>query len=157
MKRRLTNAGSTAPARKWKVIPTVEVIGNPECPLIHRWTIIDVGFAKLLLHHFLPNAEDVDFHDHPRPFVTFVVKGDYTDESWRVGEVATEHEHMDAPMFRYRPANYCHRTFGGEQGAWTVVIMGPIVRKWGFVRNGRWMPWKRYIEWFGNDAKNRCP
>lgn len=58
-----------------------EVIGPDECPIMHRWTLLDLGqrIGKLLVHHFLPNADDRAVHDHPRPFVTLVLRGGYED------------------------------------------------------------------------------
>jgi hypothetical protein len=58
-----------------------EVIGPPECPLLHRWTLLNLGprVGKLMVHRFLPNADDRAVHDHPRPFLTFVLRGAYDD------------------------------------------------------------------------------
>jgi hypothetical protein len=74
-----------------------DVIGPPECPIMHRWTIFPPGFGskstsnkkkkvptpgwlpKLLLHHFMPRADERHFHDHPRGFWTLVIWGGYDD------------------------------------------------------------------------------
>lgn len=155
-----------------------EVIGAPECPLIHRWTLLELGprvmegsgpsrVYKLLLHHFLPTSRERDPHDHPRPFWTFVLWGEYTDESLRPaaligdnGRVLSEHcgnllhrETMRAGMVRYRRARHMHRTWAGERGAWTLVLMGPKRREWGFLRGGGWLPWRQYEENFGHGMR----
>lgn len=150
--------------------PPVEVIGQPECPILHRWTIINAGSWKLLLHHFLPTSRDRDPHDHPRAFVTVVVRGDYVDVQPRackrghvghyddatfcqtcgapiLDEVA---DHVRAPAIRYRPATHTHKTYAGERGAWTIVVMGPLVRAWGFLRDGRFWPWREYEDRYGH-------
>lgn len=56
-----------------------EVIGNPDCPIMYRRTLLDVGPFKLLHHEFVPGSDDKDPHDHPRSFVTFVYRGGYID------------------------------------------------------------------------------
>lgn len=56
-----------------------EVIGPVECPILIRWTILNTRFGKLLVHRFMPNADDRAVHDHPAPFWTLVLKGGYDD------------------------------------------------------------------------------
>jgi hypothetical protein len=68
------------PARRLRRGPVApEVIGPPACPIMHRWTLLNVRGGKLMLHHFLPNADDRAEHDHPAPFWTFVLWGGYDD------------------------------------------------------------------------------
>lgn len=181
--------------RRW--LPNTEVIGPPECPILHRWTLVPWGEYtdglgrvgsgrpkknwKLLLHHFLPNADDRDVHDHPRPFVTLVLRGYYDDmracdACGGTGERLVRHvidypttmsfttvaacaackasgvvlrERMKAGMLRYRPAIHAHRTKVGPRGCWTIVIMGPLQRRWGFWRGAEWFYWKDYEHKFG--------
>lgn len=54
-----------------------------------------------------------------------------------------------APTIRYRRAEHAHITKVGPAGAFTICIMGPKRRSWGFFRDGRWWPWRRYEEEFG--------
>lgn len=152
-----------------------EIIGPPACPIMHRWTLFvwehreraNRGF-KLLLHHFLPNADDRDTHDHPRSFVTIVLRGSYEDlvpcrppsdggcggtGTWECpfcdGDGLEVGERMRSGMIRFRSATHTHRTRVGPEGCWTLVIMGPLRRPWGFWRLGRWWPWREYEERFG--------
>lgn len=141
-----------------------EVIGQPECPLLHRWTLFDVGRRrpdpskperivrsglKGMVHHFLPESRDRDPHDHPRPFVTVVLRGWYDDVS-RQDDSTNITRRMRAGMVRYRSPMHTHTTYAGPCGAWTFVVMGPLRRPWGFWREGRWWPWRRYEELFGH-------
>jgi hypothetical protein len=145
-----------------------EVIGPPDCPILHRWTLLDLGprVGKLMVHHFLPNADDRDVHDHPRPFWTYIVRGGYDDlvpcecagTAWegcagcvgrgglpglRIGD------RMRGGMLRRRPAEHAHRTRVGPRGCWTIVVMGPLQRRWGFWRRGKWWFWRDYEAEFG--------
>lgn len=163
-----------------------EVIGPPDCPIMVRRTLLGPRSRpgqparpwslKLLLHHFLPNADDRDVHDHPRPFVTLVLWGHYDDLrpcpdcrdscGWvftgtggfgngyqpcptcrRSGLVLGER--MRPGMVRRRRAGHRHRTHVGPRGCWTLVLMGPLRREWGFWKDGKWWPWKLYEEHFG--------
>ena len=151
------------------VIPEREVIGPPDCPLMHRWEVQAGGAkgVKLMVHHFLPNADDRDVHDHPRPFWTFVLRGFYDDlkvcpicegtgieaEPWICktcgGDGVILNERMRPGMLRRRAARHAHRTKVGPNGCWTVVLMGPIQRRWGFWRGGQWWFWRDYEAEFG--------
>lgn len=131
-----------------------EVIGVPECPLMHRWTLLGEPTwpgkwpLKVMVHHFLPTQRDRDPHDHPRSFVTLVLLGGY-DDIQPTGTV----DRVRAPAVRFRPAEHAHITVAGKRGAWTLVVMGPKRRAWGFFRNGRWWPCKRYEDEFGLDFR----
>lgn len=51
--------------------------------------------------------------------------------------------------FRYRPAEHTHRTKAGRFGAWTIVLMLPKSRRWGFYRAGRWWTAAEYEAEYG--------
>jgi hypothetical protein len=145
-----------------------EIIGPPDCPILTRWTLIKFASKgkKLLLHHFHPNADDRDLHDHPWPFVTIVLWGSYNDMkhcvciAGRSGRAWSDcdlcdgtgfvvREHMRVGKVRYRSASHRHRTMVGPRGCWTLVITGPMQRDWGFWRDGRFWPWRSYEDEFG--------
>lgn len=175
-----------------------ELIGAPDCPILKRWTIIAAESdeallslpkwatrdRKLMVHHFMPNTEDRDPHDHPRGFWTFVFRGGYVDlvpcrrcdgtgvRLTDMGEVLpmiggqmlvpcdcdeglVVCDRMETGTWRYRPATHTHITLTDPRGAWTVVVMGPFARPWGFLREGRWWPFRKYEEEFG--FAMRCP
>lgn len=158
--------------RRW----APELIGNPECPLMHRWTLLSGRWGKLLIHRFMPDVEDPDVHDHPRSLLIFVLRGSYDDmvlcpscgdqsgrtiwdetckcvREGRAGLVLGQH--MRVGMVVYRPAEHAHATHAGPKGAWTICLMGPVRRPWGFWRDGRWWPFRAYEQRFG--FTRRCP
>lgn len=51
--------------------------------------------------------------------------------------------------FRYRPAEHTHRTRSGRFGAWTLVLMLPKSRSWGFWRDGKWWGAAEYEDEYG--------
>lgn len=138
-------AGESAPVvHRHRWLPAREEIGAPECPLLHRWTIFKRLGVKMQVHHFLPNSTDTDCHDHPRSFVTFILRGRYLDE-----RPDGTSELMRPGMVRLRRAEHAHRTTAGPRGCWTFVVTGPLRREWGFWRDGRWFEWRAYERRFG--------
>lgn len=145
-----------------------EVIGAPDCPILHRWVLGSNEFwrrypVKPMIHHFLPNADDRDVHDHPRPFITVVLRGGYDDmapcptckgggtycSGACVGTGVVLRERMRPGMIRRRRAGHAHRTRVNADGCWTFVLMGPLRRPWGFIRAGRWWSVRDYEAEFG--------
>lgn len=146
------------------VLGPPEVIGNPECPILYRWTLLHLGGmkdesgwhnckAKLMLHRFMPNTTDREYHDHPWAFVTVVLQGGYDDYSLGVYEHLvtrrTKPDRLRRGSLRYRPAKHSHITRSGSGGAWTLVFTGPFTRSWGFWVNKQWWPHRKYGEVFG--------
>lgn len=127
-----------------------EVIGPSECPILYRRTILSGRCLKVLWHRFVPGASDEAHHDHPRSFVTIVLRGGYDD----VQPDGTT-DRVYAPAIRFRPAEHAHITKVGPDGATTLVIMGRLRRDWGFWRNGTWFEWRRFERLFGLNW--RCP
>lgn len=143
-----------------------ETIGQKECPLMMRWSLWLPGpkkspWFKVLLHYFPPNVTDRDPHDHPRSFVTLILKGSYFNTEWEKscqGSVLLPvGEWMRRGRFCFRPADHLHITETADAGAWTLVIMGPEKRDWGFVRDGVWFPWMKYVERYGGVVRCDAP
>lgn len=138
-----------------------ETIGNPECPILFRWTLVRVGTKKVMLHRFLPNSRDRDPHDHPWSFVTVVLAGSYLDVNYRdcprgIGqcESCRNEERMTRGKVRFRPALHTHQTVAGPRGCWTLVLtFGGAGRPWGFWRDNSWWTWKEYDAKFGHGMK----
>ena len=114
-------------------------------PFLRRWTLIPSFITRLFgkdcgvfLHCIFES--DKDLHDHPARFISFGIKGRYID-------VNPNGERLfKAPWIRTFQANYIHRIqlFPNEK-AWTIVIIFPHEREFGFWIDGVWMNWKEYI------------
>jgi hypothetical protein len=120
-----------------------EPLGLPECPYVVRWRI-EFPFGSIRVHHWLSHDDHRAFHDHPWWFLTFVVKGGYDDFSPANPEV------LKAPAIRYRPALHRHTVFPHPGGAWTVLITGRPLRKWGFWHNGKLIKANKWFLTFGH-------
>jgi hypothetical protein len=141
-----------------------EVIGQEECPMMVRWSLWlpgprDAPWIKVLIHYFPPNVSDRDPHDHPRSFLTFILRGRYFNTEWVEVNLPdqkymAEMELVEAGRVIYRRADHTHIVETDDYGCWTLVVMGPEHRKWGFLRGDRWIPFRRYIDLYG--GVTRC-
>jgi len=122
---------------RWK-----EKLGRPECPYLYRWTFIFFGFS-IRIHHWIRSDDRRFFHDHACNFVSFILKGNYTNVTpdgrfpVKVGSIwfakAEKRHYLDIP----------------KGGAWTVLLCGRQYHKWGFFVNGhKWRP-LRYFHKYG--------
>lgn len=131
--------------------------GNGACPVyLRRWTLA-LGFGcGIYLHHFLGDDWALDPHDHPRRFISIGLRGWYWEDVFNGGGVLESSTKYTAPWFRSFPAKHLHRIRAEESAnAWTLVIVLPKSRPWGFVRDGVWMPFRDYV--FGGKYRKSCP
>lgn len=129
-----------------------EQLGLPECPYVIRWRVEARGLGSVRLHHWLGPDDDRAFHDHPWWFVTFVIKGGYTDRN-QAGDGHTRNDRVQAPAVRYRPALHRHTVIPDRGGAWTVLVTGPRSRTWGFWKDGKFRKARR---WFESQGHHPC-
>lgn len=136
--------GSNPSPRTRKIIVKLnERLGLETCPYVVRWRIETPWFSVRLHHWFAPD-DDRAKHDHPWSFVTFVLKGGYTDSS------PSGDEYLKAPAVRFRSAEHQHTVFPDEGGAWTVIVTGPKVRQWGFWVRGKFKKANKYFLTYGH-------
>jgi len=95
---------------------------------------------NMFLHNLRRSDED-DLHDHPWGYITFILAGGY----W---ETTPEGKYWRGPgHIRIRRAESLHKLeIDATKGeVWTLFIPFKRHREWGFVRNNKWIPWRRYI------------
>jgi hypothetical protein len=118
------------------------VIGPPTDPYLERWYIIRLRWLfSVYLHHIRHDDEDRALHDHPWWNISIIIRGGYT-----------EHR-PNMPPVRRRPgsitirrASAAHRLTVENGPAWTLFLMGPVVREWGFHCPKGWVPWKVFTK-----------
>lgn len=132
-------------------------IGLPDdeggLPLLIRWKILAIGFAGIYLHKFLRSDYERALHDHPWGFLSLILAGGYQEEHDNNPERTKETISHGPGSLLYRPPKWRHRVIlFPKTPAWTIVIVGPRVRAWGFwVSVTEWCPWKRH-----NPLTNIC-
>lgn len=145
--------------------------GAGRCPVyLERWVLFDRWKHGVYLHHFIGDDWAIDPHDHPRRFISIGLWGWYWEDVYLHPEndpatallaklaghsLLAETLKFRAPWFRSFPAHHLHRVRASECGnCWTLVIVLPKSRGWGFVRDGVWIPFKTYV--FGGKARVSC-
>lgn len=144
--------------------------GFQVCPtyLIRRRLLRIGPWIAVYIHHFIDDDWSKDFHDHPKRFISIGLKGGYVEEipfhfvtEYEEGDIVSRKAYI-APWIRSFPATHRHRIVLGSNGyttwrqdegvaraekqdCWTLVIVGPKTREWGFWLNGKWMDWKEYV------------
>lgn len=100
----------------------------------------------IYLHRFYRGDDDPALHDHPWPFGGIVLSGGYIEQKefyqrWRrpgslmfVGIRSFHRVRLDRNRSKGKPV-------------WTLVIVGPKLKRWGFIPHGlrKWMAWCRYL------------
>lgn len=121
-----------------------------------RWAWL----PSMRVHHIMRPDQDRDLHDHPWNARTIVLRGWYSEErpvdeffynpGW-TGQVERDGEMRDVFM---RRAGYTGRLLFGqyhrisavsEGGVWTLFITWRYRGTWGFLVDGKKVPWRTYL------------
>jgi hypothetical protein len=118
-------------------------LGDPSCPYLIRW-VFDFYLFSIRIHHWLASDDQRNMHDHPWGYVTFVIRGGYTD--------VNPNGRIPLPRWSLRkfPATHQHTTLVNPGGAWTILLTGRDKREWGFWVNGRFRKRNKYFYMFGH-------
>src|SRR5690242_1904949 len=133
-----------------------EINGHHRCPTyLYRWHLLRVGPVKVYLHRFVGEDWSLDLHDHPKRFISIGLAGYYYEQT------ALEPVRLrlyQAPWLRSFRPSHAHRIFvtpGRE--CWTLVLVGPTQREWGFWHLDRkFIPWREYVLGHLGDARKAC-
>lgn len=122
-------------------------IGGTDNPYLRRWFVTPRGDdGAVYLHQFLRSDEDRALHDHPWPSLGIILDGQYLEH------VAGAEPELRTPgmMIRREPET-AHRVellpdhrLTGEAPVWTLFLVGPRVRDWGFHCPQGWVPWQAF-------------
>ena len=131
-----------------KTIYGCEARGDAESAYLTRYCLIAGRFGQVAVHVFHRSDAD-DLHDHPWPFLSFILWRGYvevTDEI-RDRHIARIGRRKIPGMMLFRRPEHQHRVelIDGKKAV-TLVVMGPIVREWGFLTSEGWKQWRRYFQ-----------
>lgn len=148
--------------RRWRdrVFAREEMDGDGRCATyLVRWTLMMLpGRRGVYLHHFVGDDWSLDFHDHPKRFISVGLWGRYIEvtpgaPAGSVYPKANIEREYRAPWVRTFPATHVHRIrLVDGRPAWTLVIVLKTVRPWGFWHEHRWVPWRTYV---GSEAATK--
>lgn len=118
---------------------------DPNELYLRRWYIFRCPWFGVMLHKILREDVDRDMHDHPWAFVSFVLRGGYSQE--RADDYFGEDKYNEkVEWFNRIPHNSFHRiSWLYRVPTWTLVFTGPKRSSWGFLVDGEWVPYRDYI------------
>ena len=108
-----------------------------EAHYLNRW-VFECRWFSIRLHHWIGDDDQRNPHDHPWWFLSIVLWGELYDNGQR----------RRAPAAHVYPD--CHTHTVKSKNAWTLLLTGPPVRKWGFYVNGEFIPKREYFRKFGH-------
>ncbi len=113
------------------------IIGGVNNPLLIRYILVRIPCFGIYIHHLMRSDYDRALHDHPWPFMSFILAGEYI-----------EHTPQEAKKYKrfsilFRPAMWLHR-LQMDKPCWTLVIVGKRQRKWGFMLPNGWCWWRKH-------------
>lgn len=138
--------GTDPPVRHWlarwldRTFPWMDIKGTDGTVYLRRYFLTPKNWPfRLYLHEFFRGDNDRCLHDHPAPFVTWVLNGGYREV------LSDKGDYRDWPpgTMLYRKAAFAHRIeVPRGRKAWSLVLFGPRERDWGFhTRKG----WRKFI------------
>jgi hypothetical protein len=140
--------------RWWVFNPYGNDIETPDAP---RHDAKYPWLPSIRIHHILRADEARDPHDHPWDARTIILKGWYDEERivQELHDVEIDHfpEYFfvhDAWRYKGNTAPLKYREFHNitrvsDGGVWTLFITWKYQGVWGFLVNGRKVPWREYV------------
>lgn len=113
-----------------------EALGKPECPYAYRYVLIFFGFS-IRVHVWHRSDDKRYLHNHSWWFITFVLKGNYTDVS--VQDNKRVYDYLERFSLRYRPSNHTHYVDVPKGGCTTILFTGRPLKKWGFFHGTKFL------------------
>jgi hypothetical protein len=126
--------------------------GCHQKPLFTREILFEIVWAwwkpeprsllKLMRHTWHRSDEDRDLHTHPWPFIAFIAKGGYFEETPK----NMKWKKQGSILFRWPAFSHAVRFLDEYKDGTCVsyVLTGPRLCNWGFWRGDTWIDWKTY-------------
>jgi hypothetical protein len=119
-----------------------------------RWNRVKAAVARILpniyLHQFLRDDDDRALHDHPWPWCSILLRGEYIEHTIAAGGIHYRRLRK-AGSVKFSLPSRAHRIelLRDQFGAlycWTLFGTGPRVREWGFHCPERgWVHWRDFV------------
>lgn len=136
------------PSAKWAFWRWYDIVLDDELYL-SRLNLIKTPWFSVKLHWIHRPDPDRDLHDHPWPFVSFVLRGWYWEYESK-DPLHKEGKLRWIQWFNYKNTRTAHRIAITSSDVLTLIITGPKNRKkeWGFfdVDTLEYTHWREYEE-----------
>lgn len=138
----------------------MDILGGPEKSLyLRRLYVLRTPLGGLMIHWIhRPDWSREALHDHPwgltkrSSFWAFIVRGGYTEQIQTMGQDEIRTLTHKAGRWHGFPIGDVHRIDAVKSGTVTLVISGRKRFGWGFWVDGKIVPWREYVDDFGQDG-----
>jgi hypothetical protein len=119
-------------------------------PFLDRLRLFQTPWLSVFLHRIHQPDVDRDPHDHPWPFVSVILSGDYEERVW-AGKGRRRNDLHSMAFQRNRGSVHvmsrkrAHKITEVRGQLWTLVITGRRSRNWGFWTPDGLVPWRDYL------------
>lgn len=131
MKSRPLASGRSA---RWALMERFEVpdYDHPERNYLTRWRLVQTPWFGFYLHRMDGPDPRPTLHDHPWPFVSFILRGGYWEDRLDPHELQTHKRRVRfvnvMPIFGAHSIRHLLRT-----PTWTFLVVGRRRRMWGYL------------------------
>jgi len=131
------------PSPRWALWRWYDIDLDGE-PYLTRLNIIQTPWFSIKLHWIHRPDADRHVHNHPWGFISFVLRGGYTELESRDPLVHDEQE-REIRWFNFKDTNIAHRIVKVKPKTLTLILSGPrdSRARWGFYHKDT----REYIDW----------
>lgn len=133
---------------------------NPDGAYLRRWYLLPRNpVLNVYLHHFMRDDDDRALHDHPWPWLSFLLQGEYIEHTIHAGGIHHRQNRkagslkLSGPWRAHRVELLKVRDFVATQpdnltpiSCWTLFVTGPRIRRWGFHCPKGWVDFARFTK-----------
>lgn len=113
--------------------------GADICGYYRRW-FLETPIGSIRLHKWTNSDDPRAEHDHAWNALVILLSGSY-EEAGRIHK---------APTFYLMKAEHKHRVQLLSKTVWSLVLTGPVRRRWGFFVKNKWIRARRYFFKYGH-------
>jgi hypothetical protein len=130
---------------RWALLKLFEVPDATEPNLVYlrRLRAVQTPWFGIYLHWIYLPDRDRDPHDHPWPFVSWVLRGGYTETVYTDRDTCAGYERSRWSAHRVG-TEVAHSIDTLRPRTVTLVLVGRRCREWGFWTAKGWVHWRSY-------------
>ena len=122
------------------------IVGGLVQPYMLRWYMIPRKRSfNIYVHKFLRSDDERALHDHRSWNLSILLRGEYTEHTIKQGGVHISRV-LRAGDWKARFGGTAHRIELHKGICWTLFIVGPHYRDWGFHCPNGWIPWQKFTD-----------
>lgn len=136
------------------------IIGGGWRPYLKRWYLLPrapwpVWPIGMYLHQILRSDDDRALHNHPWPNISILLRGSYVEvvpkrsrgfREWMTPHVEKRHLLRCTGDIVLRRSGAAHRlVIPAGRPAWSLFIVGPRIRDWGFWCKKGFVHWRDFV------------